>query len=57
VSKIVLDASALLAVLNGEPGADTLTPELLNGATRSTVNLAEVQNKLVHRGTCLGSRT
>ena len=50
MSKIVLDASALLAVLNDEPGADKLTLELLNGATSSTVNLAEVQSKLVHRG-------
>jgi len=50
VSKIVLDASALLAVLNGEPGAEKLTPQLLSVATSSTVNLAEVQGKLVSRG-------
>jgi ribonuclease VapC len=50
VSRIVLDASALLVVLNGEPGADKLTPQLLNAATSSTVNLAEVQSKLVSRG-------
>jgi len=50
MSRIVLDASALLALLNGEPGADKLTPELLNDAVSSTVNLAEVQGKLVHRG-------
>jgi len=50
VNRIVLDASALLAVLNGEPGADTLTPELLSTAASSTVNLAEVQSKLVDRG-------
>lgn len=50
MSKIVLDASVLLAVLNGEPGADRLTPQLLNVATSSTVNLAEVQSKLVSRG-------
>lgn len=50
MSKIVLDASALLAVLSGEPGADKLTPELLNNAVSSTVNLAEVQGKLVHCG-------
>jgi ribonuclease VapC len=50
VSKIVLDASALLAVLNAEPGAEKLTPQLLSGATISTVNLAEVQSKLVSRG-------
>ncbi|HXM21440.1 MAG TPA: type II toxin-antitoxin system VapC family toxin [Terriglobales bacterium] len=50
MSKIVLDASALLAVLNGEPGAEKLTPQLLSVATSSTVNLAEVQGKLVSRG-------
>ena len=50
MSSIVLDASALLAVLNREPGADKLTPQLLNIATSSTVNLAEVQSKLVNRG-------
>jgi PIN domain nuclease of toxin-antitoxin system len=50
MNSIVLDASALLAVLNREPGADKLTPELLNNAVCSTVNLAEVQGKLVGRG-------
>lgn len=50
MSRIVLDASALLAVLNREPGAERLTPQLLSGATSSTVNLAEVQGKLVSRG-------
>ena len=50
MNRIVLDASALLAVLNREPGADELTPQLLSTATSSTVNLAEVQSKLVDRG-------
>jgi ribonuclease VapC len=50
VSRIVLDASALLAVLNREPGAERLTPQLLSAATSSTVNLAEVQGRLVSRG-------
>lgn len=50
MNRVVLDASALLAVLNGEPGADKLTPELLSSATASTVNLAEVHGKLVGRG-------
>jgi ribonuclease VapC len=50
VSRVVLDASALLALLNNEPGADKLTPELLSNATSSTVNLAEVQTKLVSEG-------
>ena len=50
MSRVVLDASALLAVLNGEPGAEELTPELLQAAASSTVNLAEVQSKLVNCG-------
>jgi len=50
MNSIVLDASALLAVLGREPGADKLTPELLSVAVCSTVNLAEVQSKLVIRG-------
>jgi ribonuclease VapC len=50
VSSSVLDASALLAVLNAEPGADNLPPSLLHDAVCSTVNLAEVQSKLVDRG-------
>ncbi|MGA2964627.1 MAG: type II toxin-antitoxin system VapC family toxin [Terriglobales bacterium] len=48
--KIVLDASAVLALLNNEPGANKLTTELLSNATCSTVNLAEVQAKLVSEG-------
>ncbi len=50
MSRIVLDASALLAVLNREPGTEKLTPQLLSAAISSTVNLAEVQSKLVSRG-------
>ena len=46
----MLDASALIAALNGEPGADKLTLELLSTAVISTVSLAEVQSKLVSRG-------
>ena len=49
-AKIVLDASALLAILNQEPGAEKLTPELLSAAIMSTVNLAEVHSKLVALG-------
>jgi len=46
----VLDASAILAVINAEPGAEKLTPDLLAGAVGSAVNLAEVQTKLVSSG-------
>ena len=51
MSRIVLDASALLALLNDEVGAQELTSEVLREATISTVNLAEVQTKLVREGT------
>ncbi|MBI3646447.1 MAG: type II toxin-antitoxin system VapC family toxin [Acidobacteriales bacterium] len=50
MSRIVLDSSVLLALLNHEPGAEKLTPELLSNAASSTVNLAEVQTKLVSGG-------
>ncbi len=50
MNKIVLDASAMLAVLNDEPGTEKLTPEMLSHAAGSTVNLAEVHTKLVSRG-------
>ncbi len=50
MNRIVLDASALLAVLNRELGADKLTPQMLSSAASSTVNLAEVQSKLVSKG-------
>jgi PIN domain nuclease of toxin-antitoxin system len=46
----VLDASAILAVINAEPGAEKLTSDLLADAVASAVNLAEVQTKLVSRG-------
>lgn len=51
-SKVVLDASALLCLLNDEPGAE----QVLNVLTRSvvgTVNLAEVVSKLRERGVSL----
>jgi len=52
MSRIVLDASALLAVLNVEAGAEKLTMQsgLLDDAAISTVNLAEVHSKLVDHG-------
>jgi ribonuclease VapC len=50
MTKIVLDASAMLAVLNREPGSEKLTLEMLSNAAGSTVNLAEVHTKLVSRG-------
>jgi PIN domain nuclease of toxin-antitoxin system len=50
VSKTVLDASAILAVIMGESGQEKLTPRLLADAIISTVNLAEVQGKLQSLG-------
>jgi len=50
MNRIVLDASAILAVIGSEAGAEKLTPDLLARAAGSTVNLAEVQSKLVSRG-------
>jgi len=50
MSKAALDASAILAYLFNERGAERLTPEVLADALVSTVNLAEVQTKLVKLG-------
>ena len=50
MSRVVLDASALMAVLNREPGGEKLTPQIMSVAAASTVNLAEVHGKLVQRG-------
>ena len=50
MNRVVLDASALMAVIAREPGAEMLTPQLMNAAATSTVNLAEVHGKLVQRG-------
>lgn len=49
MNRIVFDASAILVLLNQEPGADKLMPLVAIGAA-SAVNLAEVQGKLVKRG-------
>lgn len=50
MNEIVLDASAMLAIIFHEPGAERLTDEILDHAVASTVNLAEVQSKLVKKG-------
>lgn len=46
----VLDASALLAYLNDEPGADVVEDALRGGSAISAVNLAEVLSKLAEVG-------
>jgi ribonuclease VapC len=50
VSRVVVDSSVLLAVIHQEQGSDKVTPELLARAIISTVNLAEVQSKLLNWG-------
>lgn len=50
MSNVVLDASAILAVIIGEPGQEKLPPSVLAEAVISTVNLAEVQGKLQSLG-------
>jgi PIN domain nuclease of toxin-antitoxin system len=50
VNSIVLDASVILALIHREPGHERLSANLLAQAVVSTVNLAEVQTKLVSRG-------
>lgn len=54
MSEVTLDASALLAVFNGEPGSERVAAFLTGGeCTMSTVNLSEVVTKLVERGVTL----
>lgn len=52
MSPIVLDASAALAILFGEAGADAFDrdPRLMDRAVMSAVNVAEVMAKLVAKG-------
>ena len=50
MNEVVLDASAMLAYIQEERGAENLTKEILDHAVASTVNLAEAQSKLVKKG-------
>jgi ribonuclease VapC len=50
VSTAVLDASALLAYLRDEPGADAVADAVAGGAAISTVNLGEVFSRVADRG-------
>lgn len=47
----VLDSSALMALFHEEPGNETVTQAIEDGAAISTVNLAEVASKLNDLGT------
>jgi ribonuclease VapC len=49
VASIVLDASAFLAVLLAEPGAENVRP-VMDDAMISSVNFAEVVSRLVDKG-------
>jgi ribonuclease VapC len=49
MTSIVLDASALLAMLRDEPGGDKVAGALI-GSRMCTVNLAEVISHFVHNG-------
>ena len=46
----VLDASALLALLNQEAGAERVANAIVGGAAMSAVNLSEVAAKLMDSG-------
>ena len=46
----VLDASALLALLGDEPGADVVAEAIREPSALSIVNVAEVLSKLAERG-------
>ena len=48
--RTVLDASAVLAVVLEEPGADVVVEALRSGAAMSTVNVAEVAARLHQDG-------
>jgi PIN domain nuclease of toxin-antitoxin system len=49
MAKVVLDASAILAVLRAEPGAQTVAPVIADSLV-SAVNFSEVIAKLIERG-------
>ena len=49
MNRVVLDASALLALLNAEPGAEEVE-QAIPGAAISAVNLSEVVAKLAENG-------
>jgi ribonuclease VapC len=57
MASAVLDSSAILAVLNDEPGTE-IVEAMMDDALISTVNYAEVVAKLVERGgTALAAQT
>jgi ribonuclease VapC len=51
VPSAILDASALLAYLRDEPGADVVADAVATGAVIPTVNLGEVLSRVADRDT------
>jgi ribonuclease VapC len=49
VTSVVLDASAVIAILRSEPGSDVVL-SALSGAVITTVNYSEVLKKTIERG-------
>lgn len=49
MTSVVLDSSAILAVIQNEPGQEKVLP-VLHGALISTVNLAEVATRIARGG-------
>ena len=49
-SQPTLDASALVALLQNEPGAQVVEDAIADGATISTVNLAEALSTMARKG-------
>ena len=47
---VVLDASAMLAYLHGEPGAQEVAEAFIDGASMSALNWAEVLTKFAEEG-------
>lgn len=54
MAKVVLDTSALLAFVTGEPGGEVVA-DAIGDAVISSVNFAEAVTKLVDRGASLDS--
>lgn len=50
MSSFILDASAVLAVLNREPGAEYVLDALEDGGVLGSINLAEVVSHLANLG-------
>lgn len=50
MSSCVLDASAILALANGEPGGEVVQRAVEDGAAIGTVNLSEVAARLLQSG-------